>query len=59
MSSDLTRQELLVQLDLLDDLAESLLAQVAEATKTLEEIASERERIRLHLRSLDGGGEEA
>ena len=59
MSGDITRRELLVQLDLLDDLAESLLAQVAEATKTLEEIANEREHIRRHLRSLDRGGEEA
>jgi len=59
MNSDVTRGELLVQLDLLDDLAESLLAQVAEATKTLEEIARERERIRLHLRSLERGEEDA
>ena len=57
--NDVTRQELLVQLDLLDDLAESLLAQVAEATKTLEDIASERERIRHHLRSLERSEEDA
>jgi len=53
------RRELLVQLDLLEDLAASFQAQRAEATKALEEIARERERIRLHLRSLERGGEDA
>lgn len=55
MSSDITRQELLVQLDLLEDLAASFQTQRVEATKALEEIARESERIRLHLRSLDRG----
>ena len=59
MNSDVTRGELLVQLDLLEDLAASFQAQRAEATKALEEIARERERIRLHLRSLERGEEDA
>ena len=57
MTRDSTEQNLLVQLDLLEDLAASFQAQRAEATNTLEEIA--RERIRLHLRSLERGEEDA
>ena len=59
MSSDSTRRELLLQPALLEELTASFQAQRVEATKALEEIARERERIRLHLRSLDRGGEDA
>jgi hypothetical protein len=59
VSSDITRRELLLQLDLLEDLAASFQTQRADATKALEEIARESERIRLHLRSIDRAGEEA
>jgi hypothetical protein len=58
MTEDATRRELLLQLDLLEDLAASFQTQRVEAAKALEEIARESERIRLHLRSLDRGGEE-
>ena len=58
MTEDATRRELLLQLDLLEDLAASFQTQRAEAAKALGEIARESERIRLHLRSLDRGGEE-
>ncbi len=57
MTEDATRRELLLQLDLLEDLAASFQTQRAEATRSLEEIARESERIRLHLRSLDRGEE--
>ncbi len=57
MTEDATRRELLLQLDLFEDLAASFQTQRAEATRSLEEIARERERIRRHLNVLDRGEE--
>jgi len=59
VTEDATRRELLLQLDLLEDLAASFQTQRAEAAKALGEIARESERIRHDLRSLERGGEDA